>query len=256
MCILFIAYKKHPEYKIIVAANRDEFYERPTAKAHFWKDEPTILAGRDLQQMGTWMGVSTKGRFAALTNYRDPHEPKDNKISRGQIIRDYLSSASAPEEFLHTLQEQRSSYQGFNLIIGNMDSLWYYSNIQDETKSMSPGIYGLSNHFIDTPWPKVENGKKDLVRCIEKSDSINKECLFQLLKNSDPANRSELPDTGVGIEWEEKLSPIFIETEHYGTRSSTVFTVDNNGVVDFTERSLIEGKIETVNVTFEINERI
>ncbi|WP_408006316.1 NRDE family protein [Pseudalkalibacillus sp. A8] len=250
MCVLYFAFKKHLDHPLVVAANRDEFYERPTAQAHFWEDEPTILAGRDLKQMGTWMGVSTDGRFAALTNYRDPEESKENKISRGQIIRDYLSSNKDTEAFLHSIKKQRASYQGFNLILGNKDSLWYYSNIQNEVKELSPGIYGLSNHFLDTPWPKVERGKTDLKRCIDTSSTIDKECLFQLLANRDRAVRNELPDTGIGIDWEEKLSSIFIETDQYGTRSSTVMIVDNHEMVDFTERSLIDGKVNRVNFTF------
>ncbi|MCF6411709.1 NRDE family protein [Pseudalkalibacillus salsuginis] len=253
MCVLFFAFKKQSEYPLIVAANRDENYERPTAPAHFWEDEPTILAGRDLMQMGTWLGVSMDGRFAALTNYRDPKESTGKKVSRGQIIQDYLSSNKDSETFLHKLKEHRTSYQGFNLVLGNVDALWYYSNIQDEIKELTPGIYGLSNHFLDTPWPKVERGKEDLKRCIDTSNSIHKDCLFQLLANRDRAIRNELPDTGIGLDWEEKLSSIFIETDQYGTRSSTVMTVDKHRMVDFTERSLIDGEISMAHFTFNIS---
>ncbi|MGP4079522.1 NRDE family protein [Pseudalkalibacillus sp. R45] len=254
MCVLFFAYKKHQEYPLVIAANRDEFYDRPTAPAHFWEDEPMILAGRDLKQLGTWIGITKNGRFAALTNYRDPSESVTNKTSRGHIIRDYLSSLYAPENFLHRLKEKRDNFQGFNLIVGNTDSLWYYSNVQNEIKRLIPGIYGLSNHLLDTPWPKVEKGKLDMEECLRKADDIDRDCLFELLNNRDRAVRSELPETGIGIDWEEKLSSIFIQTEKYGTRSSTVMTINKNQLMDFRERSLTAGEKHNVHLTFRIQE--
>ncbi|MGM7701537.1 NRDE family protein [Pseudalkalibacillus sp. Hm43] len=250
MCVLFFAYKIHNQYPLIVAANRDEFYERPTAPVHFWEDDPSILAGRDLKEKGTWMGVSTKGRFAALTNFRDPNEPTENKISRGQLVSDYLKSKKDTFEFLKEKQEDRNHYRGYNLIVGNEEALFYYSNVQNEIRELPPGIYGLSNHFLDTPWPKVERGKEDLEQCLSKSEEMDEECLFEILNNRDPADRHLLPDTGIGLEWEEKLSSIFIESERYGTRSSTVLKLGLNRYVDLTERSLIDGELNTEHFSF------
>lgn len=253
MCVLYFAYKVHEEYPLIVAANRDEFYERSTAPIHFWEDHPMILAGRDLKEMGTWMGVTTSGRFAALTNYRDPNEPTENKISRGHLVTDYLKSDINTFRFLEEQQIRRNKYRGYNLIAGNHEALYYYSNVQNEITELEPGIYGLSNHFLDTPWPKVVKGKEDMTQCISRDNEIDQECLFQTLKNRDWAERNKLPDTGIGIEWEEKLSSIYIDTENYGTRSSTVMTISNDNKADVTERSLINNQMNTAHYTFDID---
>jgi uncharacterized protein with NRDE domain len=253
MCVLYFAYKVHEEYPLIVAANRDEFYERPTAPIHFWEDAPNVLAGRDLKEMGTWMGVTTTGRVAALTNFRDPNEPSENKISRGQLVTDYLNSDIETFRFLEEQQKRRNKYRGYNLIAGNHEALHYYSNVQNEITELEPGIYGLSNHFLDTPWPKVVKGKEDLTQCLTGDNELNQEYLFQILKNRDWADRGKLPNTGIGIEWEEKLSSIFINTENYGTRSSTVITISIDNKVDVTERSLINNKWNTSYYTFDID---
>ena len=171
MCLINFHFQDHPIYRLIVAANRDEFYERPTAPAHFWEDKPHLLAGRDLSQRGTWLGISKNGRFAALTNYRDASEQKNNVRSRGEIVTDFLDSEVTAAEFLESLQQKRSEYAGFNVIVGTADELFYYSNIQNEVKKISPGTHGLSNHFLDTPWPKVVKGKTGVRKLVEQNRS-------------------------------------------------------------------------------------
>lgn len=236
MCIIFIAYRCHPEYDLIVAANRDEFYKRPTAPAHFWDDEPSILAGRDLEQMGTWMGVTRNGRFAALTNYRNPSDFKNtDKKSRGHIVRSYLAGDATPMEFLTNLQQERSDYKGFNVFVSDREHLMYYSNMGNMIKKLEPGIYGLSNDQLDTPWPKVEKGKKHLRQFLKSG--LQYEKLFTLLADTDPAPEEKLPQTGIPLGLEKQLSSIFIKTSEYGTRCSTVLTIDSTQNIRFIERS-------------------
>lgn len=230
MCLILFAYKVHPKYKLIVAANRDEFYERPTAPAHFWEDHPHILAGRDLRKMGTWMGVTENGRFAALTNYRDPNEVTEGKRSRGDLVADFLKGSASPADFMNRASEHRISYPGYNLLAGNLEELFYYSNVEDRVELLQPGIYGVSNHVLDTEWPKVKKGKEGLSALIDNAEGNLTEDLFTLLQNADPAPDDRLPKTGVSLEWERILSPLFIKSDGYGTRSSTVLLMSKDEI--------------------------
>ncbi|WP_163142191.1 NRDE family protein [Bacillus sp. 22-7] len=230
MCLILFAYKVHPKYKLIVAANRDEFYERPTAPAHFWEDHPHILAGRDLRKMGTWMGVTRNGRFAALTNYRDPNEVTEGKRSRGDLVADFLKSSASPADFMNRASEHRVSYPGYNLLAGNLEELFYYSNVEDRVELLQPGIYGVSNHVLDTEWPKVRKGKEGLSALLDNAEENLTEDLFTLLQNADPAPDDRLPKTGVSLEWERILSPLFIKSDGYGTRSSTVLLMSKDEI--------------------------
>ncbi|OCA84445.1 hypothetical protein A8F94_17250 [Bacillus sp. FJAT-27225] len=237
MCLILFAYKVHPRYPLIVAANRDESYERPTSPAHFWEDEPAILAGRDLEKMGTWMGVTKFGRFAALTNFRDPKEMQaTGKLSRGELVADFLRGKATPEEYMNAAAQKGSLYPGFNFLAGDQSSLYYFSNIEGVVREVAPGIHGVSNHLLNTSWPKVERGKRGLEQLIHKEDATLKTDLFFLLKNADPANDADLPDTGVGLELERMLSPMFIKSEGYGTRCSTVLLMEE-GQLSYTERT-------------------
>lgn len=246
MCLINFQFDGHPKYKLILAANRDEFYLRPTETAHFWKDYPTLLAGRDLMQMGTWLGVTTSGRIAALTNFRDPSVPDADKISRGAIVRNFLSSDIAPREFLENLVPE--DYAGFNLLAGDANQLFYYNNIDAKAEEVEPGIHGLSNHFLDTPWPKVVKGTMYLERYLSDNQEIRIEDLFAFLQDADQADEGELPDTGVGAQWERVLSPMFIHTPEYGTRSSTVLLVGHDGHITFAERVYEKGEVKEENV--------
>ncbi|MET3697894.1 uncharacterized protein with NRDE domain [Bacillus oleivorans] len=240
MCLILFAYRSHPKYKLIMAANRDEFYKRPTAPAHFWEDEPHILAGRDLEKLGTWMGVTRTGTFAAVTNYRDPKEETEGKRSRGELVAAFLKDNMNPEPYLQTLA-RGTLYPGFNLLTGNPNELYYYSNIGDKIQKLEPGIYGVSNHLLNTEWPKVQKGKAGLEQNIKGDTTDLSNRLFALLQNADPAEDHLLPNTGVSRQWERILSPLFIKTDHYGTRSSTIFLLSENEIY-YRERVFINGE--------------
>ncbi|RSD29469.1 NRDE family protein [Mesobacillus subterraneus] len=235
MCLILFAYKAHPKYKLIVAANRDEFYDRPTAPANFWEDAPEILAGRDLEKMGTWMGVSTSGKFAALTNYRGPKESGVGKRTRGELVADYLKGTAYTKDYLEKLSQRRHDYPGYNFLAGDLDHLYYYSTRGGQIQTIQPGIHGVSNHLLNTNWPKVERGKAGLAEIVANEHGDLPELLFAQLENADPAHDDMLPSTGVSLEWERLLSPMFIKSEGYGTRSSTVILMDENEIL-FKER--------------------
>lgn len=246
MCLINFQFDGHPKYKLVMAANRDEFYLRPTEPAHFWKDQPNLLAGRDLMQMGTWLGITASGRIAALTNFRDPSATDADKISRGAIVRNFLSSDIDPRLFLESLIPE--DYAGFNLLAGGVDDLFYYNNIDGNVQRVEPGIHGLSNHFLDTPWPKVVKGNIYLERYLSDNSEVRLEDLFAFLQDAEKADEGDLPDTGVGAEWERVLSPMFIHTPEYGTRSSTVVLVEHDGHVTFAERVYEKGNMKEENV--------
>lgn len=237
MCLIFIAIKQHPAYPLIMAANRDEFYRRPTEKFSFWKDQPDILAGRDNEAGGTWLGVTRSGRIAAITNYRDPARINDKAPSRGLLVRNYLAGSSAPQDFCRENGDFMSRCNGFNLILGNLSSLYYYSNRDGPISRIPDGLHGLSNHLLNTPWAKVDKGKQAMAELLTEPGPLDVEAVFSLLRNRGKAPDKELPDTGVGFDWERKLSAIFIVTDVYGTRSSSVITVDTQNMVTFSERT-------------------
>lgn len=235
MCLILFSWKQHPEYQLVLAANRDEFYDRPTAPAGFWEDHTDVLAGRDLKAGGTWIGVTRTGRFAALTNYRDPSNIRENAPSRGQLPVDFLLSESSPEEYLKAVAQNGVAYNGFNLLVGDLNNLYYYSNYEGEVRELEPGTYGLSNHLIDSPWPKVLKGREMLHERVS-AENFHPETLFQLLDQKEVFPDEELPSTGVSLDWERALSALHIVTEKYGTVSSTVILTSESGRVLFTER--------------------
>jgi uncharacterized protein with NRDE domain len=235
MCLIFIALKHHPKYKLIVAANRDEFYERKTAAASFWSDHPEILAGRDLEAMGTWLGITTGGRLCMVTNFRDLRNIKANAPSRGKLVTDFLLDKTSGETYLRKIEPRAKQYNGFSLIAGTTDSLFYLSNYREGIIQLNSGLFGLSNHLLETPWPKVEKGKR-IIQDLLRSSVVHKEDLLKILSDETPGADHQLPDTGVGLERERILSPAFIKSPGYGTRSSTVIMVDYNDHVAFHER--------------------
>jgi uncharacterized protein with NRDE domain len=237
MCLIVFAYKYHPGYPLILAANRDEFYERPTRKAHFWKDHPDVLAGRDMKYGGAWMGITRTGRFAAITNFRDMREFREHALSRGLMVKEFLTNRQTPEEFLKRIIARQDEYNGFNLLLGDTTALFYYSNRDRKVKALKPGIYSLSNHLLDTPWPKTQRSRMALAEYLKGSKPVDPEYLFEILSDTTIAHDHELPDTGFGLEWERILSAPFIATPTYGTRSSTVLLMDTDGFVRFEERS-------------------
>ena len=253
MCLILFAYNMHPKYPLILGSNRDEFYHRPTAQAHYWEDYPHILAGRDLSKMGTWMGVTTGGRLAAVTNYRDPNEDVHAKGSRGDLVADFLKGTSTPEQYMHCAEQSRNDYPGYNLLVGDPDDLYYYSNVGNVVMKLKPGIYGISNHLINTDWPKVKRGKEGLEKIIQGEDEDTlTEQILGLLQIADPSVDELLPHTGVPLEWERLLSPIFVRSEKfdYGTRASSVVLM-NREEVFFTE--MVHQNGEVIEQRFNIN---
>lgn len=237
MCILFIAVEEHDEYPLIVAANRDEFFERPTGQSEPWSENPKILAGRDLQAGGTWMGINANGRFAALTNVRDPQKIDPDARTRGELVANYLKDEDSNETYLGKLQRTKTQYNGYNLLFGDWHNLWVYNNHQDKTEKLSSGVFGLSNADLNSPWPKINKGVKNLRDYCQSGHDFNADILFDLLRDDTQAEDEMLPKTGVPIEWERKLSSIFIKSQEYGTRSSTLLTIDRKNTLRWQERS-------------------
>jgi len=236
MCLVLFSFNLHPEYQYVVVGNRDEFYNRPTQPLGFWKDDPRILAGRDLAGGGTWLGVTRNLKLGVLTNYRDPSSLKKNAPSRGNLVRDFLTGEICPETYLEKVRKRGDRYNGFSLLVGNKDQLWFYSNRGEGPKMISPGFYGLSNHFLDTPWPKVTKSRSSL-NAILSERKINKEAVFKVLADRQYPPEDRLPDTGVGKKWERILSPIFICSNSYGTRSSSILLIKKTGQITFIERT-------------------
>lgn len=229
MCLIALAYKAHPHYPLVLAANRDEFRERPADAAHWWSDDPQLLAGRDGLAGGTWLGVHRSGRFAALTNHRDLRRPAMSGPSRGQLVHRALQG----DLDLHN----SSAYEGFNLLHGTLDELRCYSNVRHSDERITPGIHGLSNAFLNSPWPKVERATSSLAAILQGAPDSWTEALFTLLQDRTTAPAHALPDTGLTAAQEHALSSIHIDLPHYGTRCSTVLLVDQHGTVTFSERT-------------------
>lgn len=258
MCLILFAFRHHPRYPLIIAANRDEFHERPTAPACFWDTAPPILAGRDLLCGGTWLGVSREGRFAAVVNYRDPDARRDDAPSRGTLVTEYLLCREPTDDFLAGLRKKAGLYCGFTLLFGDTDRLFCFSNQGETPPLVEPGIHGLSNHLLDTPWPKVVRGKDRLKQLLSHDREPSVPQLLDLLTDRSLPDDHLLPDTGVGLEKERLLAPLFISGASYGTRSSTVLIVGGDGTVSFTERTwhAPPGHDTTVSHRFPIKESL
>jgi uncharacterized protein with NRDE domain len=241
MCLILFAYDSHPDYRLVLAANRDEFYDRPTAPAAFWEDSPDVLAGRDLRSGGTWMGVTRQGRVAAVTNFRDPAGQNPDAPSRGWLVSDFLQGRAGAREYLEQLASHSAEYNGFNLLLADATSLGYYSNRMQHPRLLGPGVYGLSNALLDAPWPKIVRGRAALADLLATGSGPSLEALFQLLADREVAGDEALPDTGIPREMERVLSPAFIASPRYGTRSSTVLLLDREGSVTLAERTFAPG---------------
>ena len=238
MCLILFAWQAHPDYPLLVAANRDEWRERPAAAAAWWDDAPDILAGRDLEAGGTWLGITRRGRFAAITNFRDPADRKSTAPSRGQLVSDYLRGSAAPRDYLESLAANAARYNGFNLLLADENTLCYFGSREGTIIDVAPGIHGLSNHLLDEPWPKVEKAKSALGAAFEAkvSESALQERSFAFLSDTSRAADNALPDTGVGLEWERILSSALIVGEKYGTRCSTLLLRRQQEII-FEERT-------------------
>lgn len=242
MCIVTLHTQAHPKYKLVIAANRDEFYERPTAQADYWKDHPSILGGRDLEQLGTWLGITTTGRIAFLTNYRNPKMERHDKKSRGHIVKNFLQSNDDPMTYFKQLRANKNDYNGFNFIAGTVDTLYHYGNYANDITSLLPGTHSVSNGELEANWPKTIKAKTALHQYVTEANELDIDTLFALLNDRQLADDKELPHTGVDFELERKLSSIFIEMPYYGTRSSTIILVTHDNEVTFVERTFQQGQ--------------
>jgi uncharacterized protein with NRDE domain len=237
MCLILLAWKSHPDYPLVFAGNRDERYERPSATADFWKDEPEIYGGRDLELGGTWLGLRRSGRFAAITNYRDGPAKKPAPRSRGELTANFLRGKDGPAAYLNRIATTDGClYGGYTLLVGDLERLYALSNRGGGVEELKPGVHGLSNHLLNTPWPKIVRGKQRVSALLGKGEAELTAGLFEALADRNPATEAELPDTGVGHARERELSPAFIAADHYGTRASTVLLVGRDGSVVFVER--------------------
>lgn len=255
MCLILFALNKNPDYKIIIAANRDEFFNRPTISAGYWKENNAVLGGRDIKSGGTWIGINKTGRFIAITNYRDPKNENSNAKSRGDLSKRFLFQSESVSDFIKDISKSRSIYNGFNLLLSDdaFNSLYHYSNISNRKTKIKNGIHGLSNHLIDTPWPKIATGKTELSK-IAASKSIKLDDLVEMLKSDKKASDELLPNTGISYDLEKKLSSVFISMNGYGTRCSTIILVDKENNISFLEVSYNEKKqvIDYKKYNFEL----
>ncbi|MGM3389377.1 NRDE family protein [Stutzerimonas stutzeri] len=233
MCLIVFAWRPQHSVPLIVAANRDEFYDRPSLPLGHWQDAPGVVGGIDLQGGGTWMAVTERGRFAALTNIRDPSAPTGSR-SRGELPAQYLRGDLSPEAYLIEVSGFLEHYSGFNLLVGDRDELWYLNSREATPRKLAAGVYGLSNAALDSPWPKLRRARAALQGCL---DTASCETLLQLLSDPSTAEDEELPDTGVSQELERLLSSVFIASADYGTRASTVIIRHADGSTEVVERS-------------------
>lgn len=251
MCLILISYRRGEDYPLIIAANRDEFFSRPTSPAHYWQDYPFILAGRDLEQGGTWMGITRQGEFAAVTNLREPPLKKSGAVSRGLLVSEYLTGSETPGRYMSKVLKKSGQYDAFNLLVGDESELCFLCSREKKILKLAPGLYGISNGDLDCPWPKVIRGKRLLGRELELNNGPDPERLLAILADREAAADSQLPDTGIGIGLERKLSPAFINMDGYGTRSSTVLIIDKRHQVEFVERTFNEKAEITDTVSFD-----
>lgn len=260
MCLLIFAHRISRQYPLLVAANRDEFHERPTRASQFWSEHPLLIAGKDENLGGTWMGASKEGKFAAVTNFRDLESPPTNLRSRGELPLDFLAGQASPENYLQQISDRADQYAGFNLLIGDANDLWYFCNRSkseshspDSPRKLQPGIYGLSNAHLDIPWPKVALGKGRLERLLLESDRIEHDQLQELVNDPSSAPQAQLERLGLSTAMEQLLSAQFIRSEAYGTRSTTTLWSDLEGNMSWRELSYdSEGEI-TGNIQEDFN---
>jgi uncharacterized protein with NRDE domain len=235
MCLILFAYKVVPGCPLIVAANRDEWFSRPATPAAFWTDHPDILAGRDLQAGGTWLGISNRGRFAALTNFRNPNDRRLDAPSRGALVSSFLAGTMTAQGFMLDLSRDADAYNGFSMLAGDASGLFCYSNRGDDVIKVQPGIHGLSNHLLDTPWPKVVKGRSGLEALLKQRYQAGD--YLDLMDDSVPPEEQVLPKDGAAQDWERSLSSMRIMKGDYGTRCSTALRWCEDGNSEFSERT-------------------
>ncbi|MFQ6372094.1 NRDE family protein [Shewanella sp. YIC-542] len=231
MCILFIALQQHPDYPLILCANRDEYHQRPTQAAHFWPGQPQLLAGKDLTAGGSWLGINRQGAIAALTNIRAPHLLRDNCPSRGALVINALRHGITAQ----WLRQHRQEYNPFNLLYGSANGLFCCNSLSGQIQPLTPGYHAISNGALDDIWPKMARGTQALQQLIGRQQTVNSNTLLDIMRDETQANAGQLPTTGIDRAWEQKLSSIFIQHPDYGTRSTTVLLQHRTGNVEFLE---------------------
>ena len=254
MCLLVLAWRMHPRYPLVVAANRDEFHERPAAPLARWPAPQEILAGRDLRAGGTWLGLDRGRRFGVVTNFRELQRPNPEAPSRGGLIPRYLGTRQSPAEFFAALEPEAPAYSGFNLLLADRDSLWYGCNrAAPFARALPPGVYGLSNEFLDTPWPKLTRVRRAFEAWLA-TPGASPAVLFVLLDDRQrAADDAHLPNTGLSLEWERILSAPFVHNPEYGTRCSTLVLLGAGGQLEIAERRFNSGGEETGETEFALN---
>ena len=251
MCLLVLAWKHHPRYRLILAGNRDEFHDRAAAPLNWWQDDPRILGGRDLKAGGTWLGVARSGRFGIVTNYRDLMAPVEGAPSRGGLVPRFLTGATSPKEFLDDLRGAAMRYSGFNLLVGGSRALYYFSNRGAKAPTaLAPGVYGLSNHLLDTPWPKLTRTRERFSALLSEPE-IQSEEIFAMLADREQAPIDNLPSTGLPADWERVVSAPFIVNERYGTRCSSLLLVERTGRTVLHERRFDAAGVQSGTSRFE-----
>ena len=238
MCLILFAYRRHPDYPLIVIANRDEYYARPSRDAHWW-DDADVYGGRDLEAGGTWLGVNRRGHFAAVTNVREPGAMSPGKRSRGDLTREFLAGNAEARDYLQQLAQRDQEYAGFNLLLGNAQQLWFYSNREQQVQRIDAGVYGVSNGVFDEPWPKLRTGRQELSALLD--GEVDHEQLMEILTDHRTAEDHELPSTGVTLDIERLLSSRFIRSPDYGTRACSVVTM-GGGHIEFSEQNFIDAE--------------
>jgi uncharacterized protein with NRDE domain len=253
MCLLVLAWQAHPRYRLIVAANRDEYHERPATPLAPWPPPDTMLAGRDLRAGGTWLGLSSSRRFGVVTNFRERQRPRRSAPSRGNLIPAYLRGESGAGEFLGGLETDAPGYSGFNLLLSDGSALWYASNRAETfARPLPPGVYGLSNEFLDTPWPKLRRVRTRFESWLTEPGG-QAEALFDMLSDRVPTPDAELLETGLPLDLERRLSSPFVLDATYGTRCSTVLLLKESGAVFLAERRFDSSGQQSGQAEYELN---
>ncbi len=257
MCLIIFAYQSNPRFPLVVAANRDEIFVRPTTQAALWTDEESgqqILSGRDKQAGGTWLGITQSGRFAAVTNIRDPSQTGRRARSRGDLTRRYLAGDDSPQQYCKRLAESYGQFAGYNLLVGDSNSLFYVNNHEEKAGELEPGVYGLSNGLLNSSWPKVDKGRTRLQALMQRPEELTTDALLAMMGDRSQATDSDLPDTGIGIEIERKLSSAFIlnPEREYGTLCSTALIVDQSGPTRFSEQNFDSFGVRTQSHAFQL----
>lgn len=236
MCLVAFAIDAHPQHRLVLMGNRDEAFDRPAAPLAAWDEAPHVVAGRDLEAGGTWLGVTREGRWAVLTNVRDPLHPRPHVRSRGALAADFLRGDAPPLDYAHAVHAARGDFDGFNLVVGDADAIAVISTRAETVTTLGPGVYGLSNDRLDAPWPKVARARRHL-RDALRADAVVPADLLARLDDTERAPDADLPETGVGLELERVLSPIRIVAGDYGTRVSTALVLDGDRTGHITERT-------------------